>query len=233
MFSFSSALTQAVLIKRYKRFLADVVLPNGEITTVHCPNTGAMTGCDTPNSIIYLSSSNNPKRKYKYTWEYASDDAGNKICVNTTNANRVVKSALQKQQITELAHYNSILPEQTFNHSRIDFLLQQDTFPDCFLEVKSVTLAQGELGMFPDTVTKRGQKHCYELAQISQQGLEATLMFCVMRENITKFKIAEDIDPDYAKALEHAVASGVKILCYTCTLNDTNIDLSYQIPIIY
>ena len=232
MFRFSSALTQAVLLKRYKRFLADVTLANGIVLTVHCPNTGAMTGCQDTGSVIYLSESSNPKRKYKYTWEYATDKAGNKICVNTNNANKVVKSALQAHRISELGQYATIIPEQKYNNSRIDFLLNEDGLPDCYLEVKSVTLANSHTAMFPDTVTKRGQKHCYELAQISEQGKKAALLFCVMRENITEFKIADHIDSDYAKAVEHATASGVEILCYICDLNDSYIKLSHQIPII-
>ncbi|MFT6269023.1 MAG: sugar fermentation stimulation protein A [Alphaproteobacteria bacterium] len=232
MFSFSSALTQAVLIKRYKRFLADVILPSGETITVHCPNTGAMTGCCDPHSIVYLSESDNPKRKYKYTWEYAVDATGNKICVNTNNANKVVKSALQNHHISQVGQYGTIIPEQKYNDSRIDFLLQEDGYPDCYLEVKSATLATNNLGMFPDTVTKRGQKHCYELAQISKQGFQAKLLFCVMRESITQFKIADSIDPDYATSVEYAVAEGVELLCYACELSETNISLSHQIPII-
>ncbi|MFT4652804.1 MAG: sugar fermentation stimulation protein A [Patiriisocius sp.] len=232
MFSFSSALTQAVLIKRYKRFLADVILPSGETTTVHCPNTGAMTGCCDPHSTVYLSESTNPKRKYKYTWEYAVDPSGHKICINTNNANKVVKSALERHHILQVGQYGTIIPEQKYNDSRIDFLLQEDGHPDCYLEVKSVTLAANSLAMFPDTVTKRGQKHCYELANLSKQGFQAKLLFCVMRESITQFKIADSIDPDYAVSVEFAAAQGVEILCYACVLSETNISLSHQIPII-
>jgi sugar fermentation stimulation protein A len=232
MFRFSSALTQAVLIKRYKRFLADVILPSGEIITVHCPNTGAMTGCNDPGSTVYLSESSKPKRKYKYTWEYATDVAGHKICINTNNANKVVKSALERHVIFQLAEYGTIVPEQTYNKSRIDFLLKEDGLPDCYLEVKSATLANNTLGMFPDTITKRGQKHCYELAALSKQGYRAKLLFCVMRENITQFKFAANIDPDYAKAVEYAVAEGVEIMCYACELGESHIRILHQIPII-
>lgn len=232
MFSFSSALTQAILLKRYKRFLADVILPNGELETVHCPNTGAMTGCCDANSIIYLSESNNLKRKYRYTWEYATDANNNKICINTNNANKVIKSALSHHSIDELSRYGTVIPEQKVGNSRIDFLMQENGLRDCYIEVKSVTLAVDTLGMFPDTVTKRGQKHCYELAALSQQGFQAKLLFCVMRENITQFKIADSIDPDYARAVEQAMADGVEVLCYGCDLTLTNISVSNKIPII-
>lgn len=233
MFSFSSALTQAILIKRYKRFLADVILPNGEVVTVHCPNTGAMTGCCEANSIVYLSESSNAKRKYKYTWEYATDADNNKICINATNANKVIKAELSLQGIAEVSQYGIVIPEQKVGNSRIDFLLQENGLPDCYLEVKSATLAIGALGMFPDTITKRGQKHCYELAALSQQGFTAKLLFCVMRESITQFKIADSIDPDYAKAVEQAIAKGVDIVCYGCDLTLTNISVSHKIPIIW
>ena len=232
MFRFSSALTKAVLLKRYKRFLADVMLPTGEVVTVHCPNTGAMTGCTDIHSSIYLSHSTNPKRKYAYTWEYASDALGNKICINTNNANKVVKSALQQHKISPVMQYSTIVSEQKYRHSRLDFLLQEDGYPDCYMEVKSVTLATADLGMFPDTVTKRGQKHCYELARLSQEGFQAKLLFCVMRENITQFKFADKVDPDYARAIDYAVQEGVEILCYGCDLSLTSIHLTHQIPII-
>lgn len=233
MVAFSSTLTQARLQKRYKRFLADVTLDNGQTMTVHCPNTGAMTGCCDENSLVYLSLSNNLKRKYAYTWEYVCDARGNKVCVNTNNANKVVLSAIQKHQITELCQYGTILPEQKVNSSRIDFLLQEDGMPDCYVEVKSATLAQNSTAMFPDTVTKRGQKHCYELAELSQSGCRAVLLFCVMRESISEFMIAHDLDPDYAKAVKFAVDKGVEVLCYGCDLSLNGISLHKPIPIIW
>jgi len=244
MFSFPSALTEAILIKRYKRFLADVVLDSGDTITVHCPNTGAMTGCAVPGSRVYLSDSHsliaksslsakNTKRKYRYTWEYATDSNSNKICINTNNANKVVYAALQTHQIAELSQYGQILREQKVNNSRIDFLLKEDGMPECYLEVKSATLAEANTGMFPDTVTVRGQKHCYELAELSQQGIAAKLLFCVMRESISEFKIAESIDPDYAKALKFAREHGVEVLCYGCELSQDGIKLNHSIPILF
>ncbi|MDT0595460.1 DNA/RNA nuclease SfsA [Glaciecola petra] len=246
MHEFSAPLTAAKLIKRYKRFLADVYfLPELQAQntalnkverdqmTVHCPNTGAMTGCQDQHSTVYLSKSANPKRKYAYTWEYATDEHGHKICVNTTNANRVVEAALENHSIAELSLYGQVIPEQKVNNSRIDFLLKEDGFVDCYLEVKSATLAEQTTAMFPDTVTKRGQKHCYELAQLAQQNHKAVLLFCVMRENITHFKIAESIDPDYAKAVKFAVDKGVELLCYGCELDLNGIRLSNRIPIIF
>lgn len=233
MVAFSSTLTQARLQKRYKRFLADVILADGTEITVHCPNTGAMTGCCIPQSMVYLSKANNPKRKYAYTWEYASDEQNNKICINTNNANKVIKAALHKKQLSEVSQYSTIVPEKKFNKSRIDFMLQEDGLPDCYIEVKSATLAFGSTAFFPDTVTTRGQKHCYELAELSQQGCRAILLFCVMRQSITEFKIAHHIDPDYAKAVKFAVEQGVEVLCYGCTLALDGINISHSIPIIW
>lgn len=233
MFRFSSKLTPAILIKRYKRFLADVILENGETMTVHCPNTGAMTGCAEPKSKVYLSHTNNPQRKYAYTWEYASDKFGNKICINTNNANKVVKDALERGLIKELSQYSKLKTEQKTGDSRIDFLLEQADLPQCYLEVKSATLAMQDIAMFPDTITTRGQKHCRELAKLAQTGHSAKLLFCVMRESINKFKIAEQIDPDYAREVALAVNNGVEILCYGCELNADGIQISCSIPIIF
>ncbi len=230
MFEFSSALTEAILIKRYKRFLADVTLQDGSTITVHCPNTGAMTTCDVPGSVVYLSKSNNPNRKYKYTWEYSTSPDGQKICVNTNNANKVVWSALKKHSIYQLSQYSVILPEKRVNDSRIDFLLQEDGISDCYLEVKSVTLAEGNIARFPDTVTKRGLKHCEELIDIVHRGKEAYLLFCVMREGIKHFEIAENIDPRYAEAVTRACRAGVHILCYGCRLDWRGIELTHEIP---
>ncbi|MGB3724589.1 MAG: DNA/RNA nuclease SfsA [Glaciecola sp.] len=232
MVAFPSPLTQATLVKRYKRFLADVILDSGEIITVHCPNTGAMTGCDTPGSLVYLSQSSNTKRKYTYTWEYASDENTKLICVNTSNANKVVKHALQQQQIPHVSDYSSVKPEVKVGNSRIDFLLTHADCPNCYIEVKSVTLAQGDTAMFPDTVTTRGQKHCYELAALCEQGHRAILLFCVMRQSIEQFKIAQSIDPDYAEAIKYAMEKGVEVLCYGCELTQESIRLKNSLPIL-
>ena len=137
MIRFQSTLTEAVLLKRYKRFLADVRLSNGETITVHCPNTGSMTNCAEPGWIVYLSKSSNKKRKYAYTWELAVNDQAHWIGINTNNANKIVKDAIQQGKILELAEYNHITPEHKVGESRIDFLLKGDGMPDCYVEVKS------------------------------------------------------------------------------------------------
>ncbi len=153
------SLSCGILIKRYKRFLADILLPNGEQITLHCPNTGAMTGCATTGDTVWFSTSDNPKRKYAHTWELTQTQAGDFICVNTQRANQLVQEALEKRWIAELAEYQTVLPEQKYGseNSRIDFLLKADNQPDCFVEVKSTTLlTENGLGMFPDAKTERG-----------------------------------------------------------------------------
>jgi sugar fermentation stimulation protein A len=231
MYGFTSALIEGRLIKRYKRFLADIVLSNGDIITAHCPNTGAMTGCDHPDVKVYLSRSDNPKRKYPHTWEYSSALDGSIIGINTANANRVVKSALLGQQVPEFTHYSQCFPETPFGNSRIDFMLKEEGLPNAYIEVKSVTLADGKTASFPDTVTKRGLKHCLELAEIVKQGHKACLFFCIQRENINQFRVAEEIDPNYAQALEYAIKSGVSVLAYQCIMHKTGIELGDRIVI--
>lgn len=225
MYQFTSALIRGKLIKRYKRFLADILLDSGELITAHCPNTGAMTGCAIPNVEVYVSKSNNPKRKYLYTWEYSSDLDGHRIGINTANANKVVKDALLKQYIVELASYGQVISESKLGKSRIDFLLQETGLPDAYLEVKSVTLAEQQTAFFPDTVTVRGQRHCEELARIAQTGQLAFLFFCIQRENISTFCIAKHIDKKYAEALEYAKESGVQVLAYQCHMSHMGIKI--------
>jgi len=231
MYEFTSALIEGRLIKRYKRFLADIVLSNGETITAHCPNTGAMTGCDEHDAKVYLSRSHNPKRKYAYTWEYSSDQNGNLIGINTANANRVVKAALVNKRIPEFAHYSQCFPETKYGDSRIDFMLQENGAPNTYIEVKSVTLAEGQIARFPDTVTTRGLKHCLELATIATRGSEACLFFCIQRENINTFSIAKEIDPKYAEAFEYAKENGVIIMAYQCRMSERGIQLGDRIEI--
>ncbi|WP_395340186.1 DNA/RNA nuclease SfsA [Ningiella sp. W23] len=234
MYRFSKPLIEATLIKRYKRFLADVVLANGISLTVHCPNTGAMTGCARVGARAWLSESDNPKRKYRHTWEFSSDTVGHKIGVNTINANRVIGHALRERTILPLQHYSHVQSEVKHGESRIDFVLQEDGAPDAYVEVKSVTLVHEEdptHALFPDAVSKRGQKHGYELAKIAQSGHLAFLVFCIQRENITQFSIAKEIDPDYAKAIEYAKENGVKVLAYACEMSEIGIGLSHAVEI--
>jgi sugar fermentation stimulation protein A len=231
MYRFTSALIRGRLIKRYKRFLADIALDSGELITAHCPNTGAMTGCANADTLVYLSKSDSPKRKYRYTWEYSTDMAGHRIGINTTNANRVVKDALVNSRIAGLEHYTKVVAEQKFGDSRIDFKLTKDGEVDAYVEVKSVTLADKQTALFPDTVTARGRKHCIELASIAQQGHRAYLFFCIQRENINAFKLARHIDPMYAQALDFAKENGMKVLAYGCSMSELGIVIANPVEI--
>lgn len=224
-----SPLSSGILIQRYKRFLADVQLPNGEKITVHCPNTGAMTGCANAGDTVWFSTSDNPKRKYAYTWELTQTQAGDFICVNTQRANQLVAEALSHKWIRELAGYDNILPEQKYGEekSRIDFLLKQQGLADCFVEVKSTTLlTENGVGMFPDAKTERGQKHLRELIAIAQQGQQAVIFFAVLHTGITQFEVAKQIDPKYVELFNQARQNGVLALSYKAI-----IELAQGVPV--
>ena len=229
---FSSTLIQGTLIKRYKRFLADVQLTDGSIVIAHCPNTGAMTGCAEPGWKVWLSPSNNPKRKLLYTWEVVITDQRHWIGINTHKANALVKEAIQDNRISELAGYQYLRAEVKFGeeNSRIDFLLTDPKNADCYVEVKSVTLLDNNAGYFPDAKTLRGQKHLRELRYIAGQGKRAVLFFCVQHSGIQSVQVAKHIDPDYAKELKQAMLSGVQILCYDCKINSEKIYINQPLP---
>lgn len=229
---FSSVLIQGTLIKRYKRFLADVELADGSIVIAHCPNTGAMTGCAEPGFKVWLSPSNNPKRKLLYTWEVALTDKNDWIGVNTHKANALVKEAIQENKVAELAGYKTLQAEVKFGeeNSRIDFLLTDPEKADCYVEVKSVTLLEGNAGYFPDAKTLRGQKHLRELSLIASQGKRAVLFFCVQHSGIQSVQVAKHIDPDYAKELKQAMLNGVQVLCYGCELSSEKIYINQSLP---
>jgi len=229
---FSSILIQGTLLKRYKRFLADVQLTDGSIVIAHCPNTGAMTGCAEPGWKVWLSPSNNPKRKLLYTWEVVLTDQHHWIGVNTHKANVLVKEAIQGDIIPELQGYNTLQSEVKFGeeNSRIDFLLTDHKKADCYVEVKSVTLLDDNTGYFPDAKTLRGQKHLRELSLIANQGKRAVLFFCVQHSGIQSVQVAKHIDPDYAKELKRAMLNGVDILCYGCKISSEKIYINQSLP---
>ncbi|EJD6082234.1 MULTISPECIES: DNA/RNA nuclease SfsA [Providencia] len=228
---FNPCLKSATLIKRYKRFLADVTLPNGEEITIHCANTGAMTGCATPGDTIWYSTSDNPKRKYPYSWELTQTANGDFICINTLRANQLVAQALAEKHIPELSEYSVIKPEMKYGseNSRIDFFLSDSELPDCFIEVKSVTLLENGHGFFPDAVTLRGQKHLRELSQIAKEGKRAILLFVALHTGIHVASAAAHIDKKYAQLLEEARQSGVEVLCYQADITVQQMALGKQI----
>ncbi|MGG7446392.1 DNA/RNA nuclease SfsA [Kosakonia oryzendophytica] len=229
---FSPPLKPATLIQRYKRFLADVITPEGETLTLHCPNTGAMTGCATPGDTVWYSTSENPKRKYAHTWELTQTRQGVFICVNTLRANTLTKEAILTGNLPELTGYSALKSEVKYGaeRSRIDFLLQADDRRNCYIEVKSVTLAEQQSGFFPDAVTLRGQKHLRELMSVAANGDRAVILFAVLHSAVEHFSPARHIDEEYARLLNDAQRQGVEILAYKAELSADNITLSLPVP---
>ncbi len=234
---FISTLIPATLARRYKRFLADVVLESGEVTTVHVANPGAMTGLDRPFSRVWLSDSDNPLRKFPYTWELVEADLGSGpelIGVNTGLPNQLVSDALEAGVIPQLRDYKSARREVKYGeNSRVDFLLEDPTRPPCYLEVKNVHLMRKpRLAEFPDCVTDRGAKHLRELASVPASGGRAVLLFIIQIPSADRFAIARDIDPAYATAFERARAAGVEVLAWRCDVDLDGIEIATPVPIV-
>lgn len=211
-------LIPGVLLKRYKRFLADIELASGEVITAHCPNTGPMTGVCTSGSPVQVSKSNNAKRKLAYTWEMVqvNDSEPVWVGVNTGLPNRVVKLALETQLFPELAGYSKIRSEVLYGKdrkSRVDFLLEEEGAKPIYLEVKSTTLSQGRVALFPDTVTTRGQKHLRELMALLPDARPVMLYF-VNRSDCSHFAPGDRFDSAYGELWREAVAKGVQVLPY-------------------
>lgn len=235
-------LQPATLIKRYKRFLADVTLADDTTTTMHVANTGAMTGCAEPEDTVWYSISDNPKRKYPYSWELTQTKKNHFICVNTIRANQLAEEAILNGTITELQGFEKLQREVKYGeeNSRIDILLSSSdknssnpTSPRketrTYIEVKSVTLLEKNQGYFPDAVTTRGQKHLRELMSIVENGDRAVLLFTVLHTGINCFKVADHIDKKYADLLEKAVNAGVEVLIYKAQIAPDSIHLSERI----
>ncbi|TNI78908.1 DNA/RNA nuclease SfsA [Aeromonas sobria] len=218
--TFDPPLQSGQLISRYKRFLTDVQLDNGELLTIHCANTGAMTGCAEPGTRVWYSTSGNPKRKLPNSWEIAESPAGHFICVNTARANQIAQELIEQQALAPLVGYSRLRTEVKYGeeNSRIDLLLEDDEKGSCYIEVKSVTLLDEQegagMGYFPDAVTARGAKHLRELMAMKAAGHRAVLLFMVLHSGITRMRPATHIDPHYSLLIEQSIAAGVEILCY-------------------
>jgi len=234
---FPTPLHEGVLLRRYKRFLADLALADGSVFTVHCPNTGTMRYCSDPGSKVWYSLSPNPARKYPGTLEIVEVKGGHKVGVNTGLANQIVREALEAGVIDTLASFPVIRTEVSYGRekSRIDFLLshQPDSgVPCCYVEVKSVTLGLGDgLGAFPDAVTARGGKHLRELIEMRAAGYRAVLLFCVQHTGIDRVRPADAIDPVYGALLREASQQGVEILAYGVDLGLEGITLVRELPV--
>ncbi|MGK2872072.1 MAG: DNA/RNA nuclease SfsA [Alphaproteobacteria bacterium] len=230
---FSAPLLRATLIRRYKRFLADVEMPDGEMLTVHCANPGAMLGLNMPGMEVWLSDSNNPKRKLRYSWELARvGDA--MVGINTAHPNRIAEEAILAKKIPGLAGYAGLRREVNYGrNSRIDLLLEDAGRGLCYVEVKNAHLMRRPgLAEFPDSVTKRGTKHLAEMVEMVAQGHRAVMLYVVQRDDCNRFAVARDIDPTYASALEDVKSRGVEIICYDCRLSTEAIILHQPLPII-
>lgn len=225
---FETPLIPARLIRRYKRFLADCRLEDGREVTAHCANPGSMMGLANPGMKIWLEPNDDPKKKLKFGWRLVDHENGHFTGVDTSAPNRALRMALENQEIAELAAYGSVRAEVKYGEcSRIDFLLEQPDLPDCFVEVKSVTLCrQPGLAEFPDSVTARGARHLAELAAMVEQGHRAVMLYLVQRSDCDRFDLATDIDPVYAQAFAESREAGVECLIYGTSLSPAGVELA-------
>ena len=224
-------LFKGILLRRYKRFLADVRLENGEVVTAHCPNSGSMKGCQEPGSAVLLSRRDNPRRKLPYTWELVKAD-GVWVGINTQYPNRLVREAIEQGVVPELSGYRRIRNEVNYGRgSRVDLLLEGEQGL-CYVEVKNVTLVESGRALFPDAVTLRGQKHLRELMEMVSQGHRAVIFFVVQRADGHILSPADEIDPVYGKLLREAVAHGVEALAYQARVTPREVVLSHRIPVV-
>ncbi len=216
-------------------------MPDESIITIHCPNTGSMKNCMIPGGRIWYSSSDNPKRKYPHTWEFLESENGGLIGINTSISNALVAEAIEHGVIEKLQGYEQLKREVKYGeqNSRIDLLLEKRAAPDktdaCYVEVKNVTLNDGEgLGLFPDAVTTRGQKHLEELMGMVRSGHRAVLLFCVQHSEISRVAPADLIDPHYGHLLRRAKESGVEILAYRADMDMSaaRVSLTEELPVV-
>ena len=238
MLSFSPPLVKGVLLKRYKRFLADVRLEGGQEVCAHCPNTGGMVGLTEPGTVVWLSKSQSATRQLPYTWELVEPVPGQFIGVNTHRPNQVIRHALQTGLLEDFKGYAHIQPEATVQQgTRLDFGLyhtipEKKELADCYLEVKNVHFKQGVLALFPDSPTTRGIKHMQVLANLRQQGIRACVLYLVQRTDCDGFSLASSIDPAYAQAAIEAFERGVEPMAYACTLSPTGISIGQALPVL-
>jgi len=231
---FPEPLIKGTLVRRYKRFLADVAIDGGRVVTAHCANPGSMLSVNEPGSEVWLSPSRNPERKLKYSWEMIRVGA-HLVGINTSHPNGLVAEAIAAGAIRELAGYDGLRREVRYGkNSRIDLLLENGAGGKCYVEVKNVTmkrdLSPAAPAEFPDSVTERGLKHLVELSRMARQGHRAVMLYLVQRQDSERFAIAADVDPAYAKALRKAIEAGVEALAYGCRLSPREIAVARAIP---
>ncbi|MEL6690704.1 MAG: DNA/RNA nuclease SfsA [Pseudomonadota bacterium] len=231
---FQTPLVSGRLLRRYKRFLADVVLDTGQEVTAHCPNPGSMLGLKDEGLRVWVEPNDDPKRKLKYAWRVSELSNGVMVGIDTATPNRIAKEALLSKGIAELAAYDGVRPEVAYGtRSRIDFLLTEPGLPDAYVEIKNVhLLRQGDLAEFPDCVTERGAKHLRELITVKEQGARAVMLYVVQHEGCARFRVAADLDPGYAAAFKDAVDAGVEMLAYGCAVSPEEITLTNAMPVL-
>jgi sugar fermentation stimulation protein A len=224
-------LIPGTLIKRYKRFMVDVRLKDGNTITAHCPNTGSMQECCEPGRPVYLSHHDRPNRKLKYTWELIEMPTS-LVGVNTSVPNQLVFQSIKTVKIEELKGYSDIVKEiKTGQNSRIDLLLTRNNNEQCFVEIKNCTLVKDGLAFFPDAVTQRGRKHLIELQHLVTSGNRCVMFYLIQRMDADTFKPAQHIDPAYTQELKRAVKNGVELLAYDVCIDLEKISLNRKIPI--
>lgn len=230
-----STLRSGTFLRRYKRFLVDIETRQGELLTIHCPNTGAMTGCLEEGARAFYSESDNKNRKYPHTLEWLALSGDAKACINTQRPNSLVQEAIETGVLAELQGYESILGERPYGkeRSRIDLLLSnhQAGQADCYVEVKNVTLCEGSTGYFPDAISVRALKHIRELLEMIKEGHRAALVFCINHSQIQRLKPADKIHLDYGKLLRQAAGEGLELYAYQTEITPEEIKIVRSIPI--
>jgi len=227
---FHKPLIHGKLIKRYKRFLADIKLDSGEIVMAHCTNSGSMKTCIEEGAEVYLTHVDDPKRKTKYTWEMIQIN-GDWVGINTGIPNVLVFEAVSDHKIEGLASYSEVRREVKFEDSRFDVFAKNEQ-ETCFIEVKNVSMKVGEYARFPDAVTSRGKKHLETLMRVKASGMRAVMFYVIQRSDVSVFAPAFEIDPNYADALRKAVESGVEVFAYQAEVKPEGIELVKRLPVV-
>lgn len=230
--NFAAPLVPATLISRHKRFLAECRLDDGTEVTAHCANPGSMMGLATPGTRVWLEPNDDPKRKLKFGWRLVEHLDGHFTGVDTSVPNRMLKAALEARAVPALADYTGVRAEVAFGkNSRVDFLLSAESLPDVYVEVKSVTLCRRPgVAEFPDSKTERGARHMLELALMARQGNRAAVFFLVQRTDASEVRIADDIDPYFARAFLTAYGAGVEVIAHSANLSPRGVTLGPQLP---
>jgi len=230
---FQTPLIPARLIRRYKRFLSDVMLEDGREVVAHCPNPGAMLGLAEPGMRVWVEPNDDPRKKLKFGWRLVEFEDGHWAGIDTAVPNRVVKEALEARLVPGLDRYGTVKPEVRYGRqSRVDFLLTEPGSPDAFVEVKNVHLRRtGDLAEFPDCVTERGARHLAELSDMVAEGHRAVMLYLVQRTDCAGFALARDLDPGYGAAFDRARAAGVEAICLETHIDTQRVEIGKTLPI--